>query len=224
MQLKGVEIVAHFIQIDLPLPWSSPSKGVCTEKAGYQRDKVFTEDAGNQFRPSRWAIRTRTRQYLSSVYKMSSSSSDDDFMLLDSVHTKVKRKRRAVHEINYKRKEFGEYHHLFSDLKRDKARFFLKHKDDTRDIQLHSQESWTSSCEDMVQLAWATHSTWRKTCHYYQVSEIFMLKSISYYFINKMIIIEQITFIWILQYGTDKHHTEQSKDTDFINPNNKTIT
>ena len=34
----------------------------------------------------------------SSVYKMSSSSSDDDFMLLDSVHTQVKRKRRAVHD------------------------------------------------------------------------------------------------------------------------------
>ena len=53
---------------------------------------------------------------------MSSSSSDDDFMLLDDVHTQVKRKRRAVHDINYKRKEFGEYHNLFSDMKMDKAR------------------------------------------------------------------------------------------------------
>ena len=33
-------------------------------------------------------------------------------MLLDSVHTQVKRKRRAVHEINYEREEFGEPHHL----------------------------------------------------------------------------------------------------------------
>ena len=55
---------------------------------------------------------------------MSSSLSHDDFMLLDSVQTQVKRKRRAVYEINYKREEFREYHHLFSDPKRDKARFF----------------------------------------------------------------------------------------------------
>ena len=34
------------------------------------------------------------------------------------------RERRVVHEINYKREEFREYHHLFSDPKRDKARFF----------------------------------------------------------------------------------------------------
>ena len=33
-------------------------------------------------------------------------------------------KKRAVHEIDYKREEFAEYHHLFSGLKRDKAGFF----------------------------------------------------------------------------------------------------
>ena len=37
-------------------------------------------------------------------------------MLLDTVHTQVKRKRRAVYEINYKREEFGEYHHLHVQL------------------------------------------------------------------------------------------------------------
>ena len=29
-----------------------------------------------------------------------------------------------MHPINSKRKELGEYHHLFSDVRKDKARFF----------------------------------------------------------------------------------------------------
>ena len=55
---------------------------------------------------------------------MSSESSDDDFFLQESTFLKLKRKRKAVHDINLKKTEFGEYHHLFQDLKQDAGKFF----------------------------------------------------------------------------------------------------
>lgn len=54
---------------------------------------------------------------------MLSSLSDDESMLLDSVHTKFKRKRKAGHD-KLEENKFGEYIKFFSGLKRDKARFF----------------------------------------------------------------------------------------------------
>lgn len=58
----------------------------------------------------------------------SDSSSDEEFLLLDGPLNLWYRSQTAVketvHPINKKRAEFGEYHHLMPDLKRDSARFF----------------------------------------------------------------------------------------------------
>jgi hypothetical protein len=49
----------------------------------------------------------------------SSSSSDDELVLLYSLSSRTK----WVHPINRKRKFYGEYHHLMSDLEADSERF-----------------------------------------------------------------------------------------------------
>jgi len=54
-------------------------------------------------------------------------TSEDAALLLiasESVHLKLKRDRRGVHEINQSRGQYGEYHHLFPQLKADGERFF----------------------------------------------------------------------------------------------------
>lgn len=53
-----------------------------------------------------------------------SSSSDEDFFLLDSPILKLGKSAIGVHPINRCRKRHGEYHHLFHELKRDEERFF----------------------------------------------------------------------------------------------------
>lgn len=55
---------------------------------------------------------------------MSSTSSDEEFFLIEGLATKLKRKKVGIHPINLERKEYGEYHHLFKELKRDDRRFF----------------------------------------------------------------------------------------------------
>ena len=50
-------------------------------------------------------------------------SSDEEFILLDSVLPKLKKKRIGVHDINTQRNVFGEYHHLFPELKCHLDRF-----------------------------------------------------------------------------------------------------
>ena len=52
------------------------------------------------------------------------SSSDEEFLLLDSVLPKIRKKRIAVHEINRERNVLGEYHHLFPQLKSHADRFY----------------------------------------------------------------------------------------------------
>ncbi|VEN59834.1 unnamed protein product, partial [Callosobruchus maculatus] len=42
-----------------------------------------------------------------------SSSSDDDFIALESVFTKLKRKKFGIHALNRERTKYGEYHQLF---------------------------------------------------------------------------------------------------------------
>jgi len=42
----------------------------------------------------------------------------------ENVHLKMKRERSWVHEINQSRGQYGEYHHLFPQLKADGERFF----------------------------------------------------------------------------------------------------
>jgi len=54
-------------------------------------------------------------------------TSEDAALLLiasENVHLKLKRERSRVHEINQLRGQFGEYHHLFPQLKADRERFF----------------------------------------------------------------------------------------------------
>ncbi|CAH1986674.1 unnamed protein product [Acanthoscelides obtectus] len=51
-----------------------------------------------------------------------SSSSDEDIFLLENVFLKMR--KQSVHPINRKRKIYGEYHHLFQDIKADKQRFY----------------------------------------------------------------------------------------------------
>lgn len=55
---------------------------------------------------------------------MSNSSSDDDLFLLDNVFLRLNRKGQGIHPINCNRSVYGEYHHLFEELKRDENRFF----------------------------------------------------------------------------------------------------
>ena len=52
------------------------------------------------------------------------SSSDDDLIAMESIFTKVKRKKLGIHSINRDRITYGEYHHLFPNLKNDNERFF----------------------------------------------------------------------------------------------------
>jgi hypothetical protein len=54
-------------------------------------------------------------------------TSEDAALLLiasENVHLKLKRERSGVHEINQLRGQYGEYHHLFPQLKADGERFF----------------------------------------------------------------------------------------------------
>ncbi|VEN40706.1 unnamed protein product, partial [Callosobruchus maculatus] len=53
-----------------------------------------------------------------------SSSSDDDFIALESVFSKLKRKKVSIHTLNSERTKYGVYHHLFQCLKNDNQRFF----------------------------------------------------------------------------------------------------
>ncbi|VEN41375.1 unnamed protein product [Callosobruchus maculatus] len=56
--------------------------------------------------------------------KSMSSSSDDDFNALESVFTKLKRKKVGIHTLNRERIKYGEYLHLFQSLKNDNQSFF----------------------------------------------------------------------------------------------------
>lgn len=51
----------------------------------------------------------------------SSYDTDDDNILL--ALTVCKRKRKWVHEVNTKRNEYGEYHHLMKQLRGDETKF-----------------------------------------------------------------------------------------------------
>jgi len=50
-----------------------------------------------------------------------SDDSDDDVLLLYAVGNK--RERKWVHELNMKRREFGEFHHLMKQLRQDEMKF-----------------------------------------------------------------------------------------------------
>jgi hypothetical protein len=57
---------------------------------------------------------------------MELTSEDADRLLIASEngHFKLKRERSGVDEINQLRGQYGEYHHIFSQLKADGERFF----------------------------------------------------------------------------------------------------
>lgn len=59
-------------------------------------------------------------------YLQMESSSDEEFVLLDSLFPKLIRPRRryGVHTINKERASLGEYHHLFRQLKCYPDRFY----------------------------------------------------------------------------------------------------
>jgi len=50
-----------------------------------------------------------------------SDDSDDEVLLLYAVGNKSERK--YVHEVNMKRREFGEFHHLMKQLRQDEVQF-----------------------------------------------------------------------------------------------------
>ena len=60
------------------------------------------------------------------VAMMELTSEDAALLLIasENVHLKLKRERSGVHEINQSRGQYGEYHHLFPQLKADGERFF----------------------------------------------------------------------------------------------------
>lgn len=56
-------------------------------------------------------------------------TSDEEFVALCVLGEEIeretrKKKRKWVHEINLKRQEYGEFHHLFPDLLEDEQKFF----------------------------------------------------------------------------------------------------
>lgn len=57
-------------------------------------------------------------------------TSDEEFVALcvvleeEEVAREKNKKRKWVHEINLKRQEYGEFHHLFPDLLEDEQKFF----------------------------------------------------------------------------------------------------
>lgn len=59
---------------------------------------------------------------------MSSSSSEEDLAVLSLIASmeqeELTQKKCWVNNINQKRLTYGEFHHLFSDLRQDKKRFF----------------------------------------------------------------------------------------------------
>lgn len=59
---------------------------------------------------------------------LSSSSSDEEDIIFNSNLKKwylyKEESRKAVHPLNKKRKYYGEYHHLYKDLRKDSQRFF----------------------------------------------------------------------------------------------------
>jgi len=57
---------------------------------------------------------------------MELTSEDAALVLIasESVHLKLKSDRSGVYEINQSRGQYGEYHHLFPQLKADGERFF----------------------------------------------------------------------------------------------------
>jgi hypothetical protein len=60
-------------------------------------------------------------------------TSEDAALLLitsENIHLNLKRERSGVHEINQLRGEYGEYHHLFPQLKADRERLFQYFKMD----------------------------------------------------------------------------------------------
>jgi len=74
---------------------------------------------------------------------MSSTSSDEDFFLLESVSLKKSHCKKATHEINVARRVYGEYHHLFPDLRKDRKRFseYVRMQVETFDYILTKVES-----------------------------------------------------------------------------------
>lgn len=56
--------------------------------------------------------------------KMSDSSSEEDFVLMENIFVRMRQKRQGIHPINRDRKVYGEYHHLFLSLKEHDERFF----------------------------------------------------------------------------------------------------
>jgi len=61
-------------------------------------------------------------------------TSEDTALLLtasENVHLKLKRERSRVHDINQLRGQYGDYHHLFPQLKADGERFFHYFRMDT---------------------------------------------------------------------------------------------
>ncbi|KAF2883614.1 hypothetical protein ILUMI_22548 [Ignelater luminosus] len=52
-----------------------------------------------------------------------SEEKDDVLLLLSFCHNNNKRKRKWVHDVNLKRKEFGEVNHLMKHLREDEDKF-----------------------------------------------------------------------------------------------------
>ena len=58
---------------------------------------------------------------------MELTSEDAALIPSENVHLKLERERGGVHEINQSRGQYGEYHHLFPQLKADGERFFFQY-------------------------------------------------------------------------------------------------
>lgn len=87
----------------------------------------------------------------------SSSSSDEDDILLSSSYRKwcliKNRRRKTIHPLNKKRSQFGEFHHLYNDLRKDKFRFFQYMR-----MSMETFDYILSKIGDKVNISW-------KNCH-----------------------------------------------------------
>ena len=74
--------------------------------------------------PTGWDRRVEADCRLVTIMELTSEDAALLLIASKNVHLKLKRERGGVNEINQSRGQYGEYHHLFPQLKADGERFF----------------------------------------------------------------------------------------------------
>lgn len=78
-----------------------------------------------------------------------SSSSDDEILSANFYLKLLQKKRVGVHKINRGRRNFGEYHHLFPQLKLNRERFFQYMR-----MELHTFNYILQKIQNRISKSW----------------------------------------------------------------------